>query len=679
MEKLKIDDFTKYKFLSNVKISPDGEKVCLVVKETDLDENKYRSNLWLYRINESKYFQLTSFNEESQFLWDEDSETIIFSGTRDPKDKKKLEEGLEEFTQFYKININGGEALPFFRIPRITGSVKQINSNTYILSSVYDFNKPDLNTIKDEKEKEKAKKKMKEEKDYQVIDEIPFWHNGSGYTNKKRNHLYIYTIEENKLEDLTASFPKDITNEYIDIAEVNLNKSKTKICFSATHYKNKLEMTNDIYLYEIDNKKLTKITPYDNFAYNNPYFIEDDKLIFSGSDMKKYGINQNPLYYIYDLNSSECKCITPNLDRSSLNMVGSDCRLGTSYGGYKIDGGYLYFTSTDAYSSYLYRINTEGKIEKISKDVSGSVDSFDVKSAKVFYIAMRKTKLQELYQTTGNTEKQITDLNGFINREKTLSDPEKLTVETDKGVSIDGWIIKPIDFDPNKKYPAILDVHGGPKTVYGEIFFHEMQHWANEGYVVFFCNPRGSDGKGNAFADIRGKYGTIDYDDIMKFTDYVLDNFSFIDRDRVGITGGSYGGFMANWVISQTDRFKSAVSQRSISNWVSKFGITDIGYYFNRDQTMTTPWDDVDKMWDQSPLKFADKVKTPTLFIHSEQDYRCWVDNAYQMFTALKYYGVESRICVFKGENHELSRNGKPKHRIRRLKEIKEWFDKYLQ
>lgn len=251
--------------------------------------------------------------------------------------------------------------------------------------------------------------------------------------------------------------------------------------------------------------------------------------------------------------------------------------------------------------------------------------------------------------------------------------------KTEKGINIEGWIMKPVDFDKNKKYPGILNIHGGPKTVYGEVFFHEMQYWANEGYAVFFCNPRGSDGRGNEFSDIRGKYGTVDYDDLMRFTNFILENYPFINEDRLGVTGGSYGGFMTNWIIGHTNRFKAAASQRSISNWISKFCTTDIGYYFVNDQQDATPWNDVDKLWFHSPLKYAHKVTTPTLFIHSEEDYRCWLPEGLQMFTALKYHGVEARLCMFRGENHELSRSGKPKHRIRRLKEITDWFNRYLK
>ncbi len=257
--------------------------------------------------------------------------------------------------------------------------------------------------------------------------------------------------------------------------------------------------------------------------------------------------------------------------------------------------------------------------------------------------------------------------------------PQPLSFRNEDGLELDGWVLLPRGYDPARQYPAILDIHGGPKTVYGTVYYHEMQLWASQGYFVFYCNPRGGDGRGDAFADIRGKYGAIDYADLMGFTDRVLEAYPAIDARRVGVTGGSYGGFMTNWIIGHTDRFAAAASQRSISNWISMGYTTDIGYYFAPDQTAATPWDNLERMWDQSPLKYADRCVTPTLFIHSDQDYRCWQAEALQMFTALKVHGVESRLCLFKGENHELSRSGKPKHRIRRLREITGWMDRHLK
>jgi acylaminoacyl-peptidase len=173
----------------------------------------------------------------------------------------------------------------------------------------------------------------------------------------------------------------------------------------------------------------------------------------------------------------------------------------------------------------------------------------------------------------------------------------------------------------------------------------------------------------------------VDYEDLMSVVDHALGEFPFIDPARLGVTGGSYGGFMTNWIIGHTDRFRAACSQRSISNWISKFCTTDIGYYFNKDQLGKTPWEENgnDRLWWHSPLRYADRAVTPTLFIHSEEDYRCWLAEGLQMFTALRYHGVDSRLVLFHGENHELSRSGKPLHRIRRLQEILNWFEKHLK
>ncbi|MGF7057788.1 S9 family peptidase [Brassicibacter mesophilus] len=667
MESIKLDDFTRFKFLSSIRYSPNGRYACFSVHRMDVEENEYLSNLWVYDIAEDKYFQLTSLDHESNFLWMGDSEHIIFSTVRNPKDKKKKEEG-EEFTQYYKISINGGEATPYFRVPLNVGAVKLVNDELLVFKSSYNIYNKDLNELSEE-EKNDELKRRKEEKDYEVIDEIPFWGNGQGFTNKIRDRLYIYDISKNQLQA--------ITDKYMDVEEFNISPYNKKIVFTASEYSNKMEIKNSVYIYDVDKDKVERITPDEVFNYGYVEYINDDTLIAMTSDMKNYGINENSKFYIIDLNARERKCITPDFTTSTWNSVGSDCRYGGSQN-QKVDDNYLYFITTEGSSSYINRIDINGNIEKITTK-GGAVDGFDVFSGNIILIGLRDMKLQEIYRFADNDEIQVTEFNGWVQKNRKIADIEHLTVETAPGVLVDGWVMKPVDYVKGKKYPAILDIHGGPKTVYGEVFFHEMQYWANEGYVVFFCNPRGSDGKGNDYSDIRGKYGTIDYEDIMKFTDAVLEKYSFIDADRVGVTGGSYGGFMTNWIIGHTDRFKAAVSQRSISNWISKFCTTDIGYYFVDDQNGGTPWENHDKLWWHSPLKYADKVKTPTLFIHSEEDYRCWLPEGIQMFTALKYYGVEARMCIFKGENHELSRSGKPKHRMRRLKEITDWFDKYLK
>ncbi len=665
MEKLKLEDFMRYKFLSEIQISPDALHTGFILHEMDLEENKYLSNIYIYRNNEDNYMQLTSLNEEKGFIW-QDNENIIFPTIRDERDKKRKKDG-EEFTPFYSINIKGGEAKKIFEIPFNINNYRYIDDERLVFTAIFnpEYKNVDKLTLE---EKEKYLKKRSEDKDYEVLDEIPYWANGVGFTNKKRNMLYIYNL---KTKDIQA-----ITDVYTDVSEFKLNSKKDKLVFSAASYIDKMQVKSDIYIYDIGENSLGKISHHSNFSYSFIDFI-GDKIIFAGHDMKSYGLNENPKIYTMHLNQEQAKKIThDDFDYSMDNSVGSDCSYGNSQN-LKVIGKHLYLTTTKEHNSYINKIDLDGNMKRLTSS-NGSIDGFDVNGDLIQFIGLRGLHLQEIYSLKGGKEIQLTHFNDWVNEEIKLSSPEHLAFEMD-GMSIDGWLMKPVDFRENERYPAILNIHGGPKTVFGEVFSHEMQYWANKGYVVFFCNPRGSDGKGNSFADIRGKYGTIDYDDIMKFTDIVLEKHPFIDEDNIGVTGGSYGGFMTNWIIGHTDRFKAAASQRSISNWISFFATTDIGYYFSDDQQNATPWSDPEKLWFHSPMKYADKVTTPTLFIHSEDDYRCSLPEGLQMFSSLKYHGVDSRLVMFRGENHDLSRSGKPKHRIRRLEEITNWFDKYLK
>ena len=665
MDNIRIDDFAKFSFLSGLEYSPNGDYACFVMHKGDMEENGYNSNLWLLDVKANKYSQLTAFDKEKGFLW-LDNEHILFPGMRNPKDKEKVTNG-EVISVFYKISIKGGEAREAFRIPLTVSGIKSVDGTRFLLTATYNPNRPSLEGMTDE-DKAKELKKRKEAQAYDILEEIPYWNNGAGFTSMNRTRLYLYDSVSGKYEVLTE--------EKFDVGGLRLNPDKTLAVFIGSAYEGKMELKNSLYILDIQKKAVRQLTPDENFAWSGAHFMED-QLLCMGKDMKDYGLNQNAIFFLVDMENGKRRTLTPDFDLSTWNSVGSDCRLG---GGdpYRVDGGYLYFITTEGGSSYINRIDLQGNIHKVTT-AEGSVDSYDVRDGKVLLIGMRGLQLQEMYSLEAGSEQKITDFNDWVQAERKISALEPISVETAPGVVIDGWVMKPVDYQEGKQFPAILDIHGGPKTVYGEVFFHEMQFWASHGYFVFFCNPRGSDGKGNEFADIRGKYGTIDYDDIMVFTDAVLAKYSGIDKGRVGVTGGSYGGFMTNWIIGHTDRFKAAASQRSISNWVSMGFTSDIGYFFETDQMGSDPWTDIDKVWWHSPLKYADKVKTPTLFIHSDQDYRCWVPEALQMFTALKYFGVEARMCLFKGESHELSRSGKPKNRVTRLQEITDWFDKHLK
>ncbi|AVQ31374.1 alpha/beta hydrolase family protein [Fusobacterium varium] len=659
MENLKLKDFLDYKYLSNLEFSPNGENAGFVVHTTNYDDNNYQSNIWLLNNKTKKYSKLTSLNEEKSFLWIDNS-TIIFPASRDAKLREKVSQG-EKWTAYYSIDINGGEADKYMQIPLLVTSIKMIDKDNFVLTAQYDNYGINLNELTGE-ERSKAVAKLKEEKDYEVLDEIPFWSNGGGFTNQKRNRLYLYNRISNEVTPLSCEHTVVTYFSYKD----------GKVLYVGNLFEGKLEQREGIFCYDIASKTTETLLPIDaNFRVTFAEFLEDT-VICALNDCKEYGMNQNPSFYIIKNGKVE---LLKKHDTWMANTVGSDCR----YGGgksYRVANGKLYFPTTVFKDSFLNTIDLAGN-ETVLTKADGSVDVYDVHGNEILFAGLRGIKLQEIYSLKDGEETQITKFNENIYTDKKISIPEKCNFVND-GIEIEGWVLKPVDYDETKTYPAILDIHGGPKTVFGEVFYHEMQVWANMGYFVFFCNPRGGDGRGNAFADIRGKYGTIDYDDLMKFTDVVLEKYP-IKADRIGVTGGSYGGYMTNWIIGHTDRFRCAASQRSIANWISKFGTTDIGYYFNADQNASTPWINQEKLWWHSPMKYADKVKTPTLFIHSEEDYRCWLAEGIQMFTALKYHGVEARLCMFRGENHELSRSGKPKHRVRRLEEMTNWFEKYLK
>jgi dipeptidyl aminopeptidase/acylaminoacyl peptidase len=255
-----------------------------------------------------------------------------------------------------------------------------------------------------------------------------------------------------------------------------------------------------------------------------------------------------------------------------------------------------------------------------------------------------------------------------------------LEVSSPDGTAIQAWLLPPFGLDESSgaRYPLIVQIHGGPHAMYSHAMFHEMQAMAAKGYGVVFCNPRGSAGYGQDFTMCtRGIWGEADMPDVMAALGAAL-ALPWVDGERVGITGGSYGGYLTNWIIGHTDRFKAAVTQRCVSNFYSFFGTSDIGFDFGTYQSDGTPWADAEKLLKHSPVSYVDKITTPLLILHSEQDLRCPIEQAEQMFAALRYLGRDVHFVRFPEEGHELSRSGTPSRRIARLRHLIGWFDTHL-
>ena len=653
-------DILSYRFLSDPRYNPAHTRAAFVISTADEGENSYESRLWLYENGAVK--QLTDMGKERGYVWLDD-ERLLFPAVRSAAEKKRAE-SKDGFTSYYMLDLRGGEALPYFTAPFPVQELKVLDEKRFLAVTGFDKAHPDLYAA-DEEMRKKVLKEREDNKDYEVFDELPFWHNGAGIVNGLRRRLFLIT-----LDPLTVT---PISGPGEDMGGFAVLHDQV---FYAVQERGPKMLLKEFTLMarRLATGETREVFRTDAFMLSRLETVGDRLLLFGGEG-KRYGLNENDYVYEIDPASGERRLLFP-AEFSLYNSVGSDVRLG---GGREMVavGDSLYHLTTRGGDAVLYRLDMDGTDTPVFTK-AGAIDCFDMADGKALCVGLYDMRPQELYLcdlSTGEA-KRLTDFNGPALADTYVAQPEPLSVESE-GLTIQGWVLKPMDYDPDKRYPAVFDIHGGPKTVYGPVFYHEMQYWAGKGYFVFFCNPKGSDGGDNAFADIRGGYGDVDYKNLMAFADGVLAAWPAIDPKRVCETGGSYGGFMTNWIIGHTDRFCACASQRSISNWLSFCGVSDIGSYFAPDQTAGDLYDDPAALWAQSPLKYARNVKTPTLFIHSDEDYRCPLEQGIQMYSALVDRGVPARLCLFHGENHELSRSGKPLHRLRRLQEITDWFDKY--
>ena len=347
------------------------------------------------------------------------------------------------------------------------------------------------------------------------------------------------------------------------------------------------------------------------------------------------------------------------------------------------DGDRLLFTVEDGGNIHLYAVPADGS--GAPEQLLGGerqIVAYDYAGGKLATVVAQSPHLRELYVD----DTQVTHVGKAFTDGREIVQPERFTAISKDGYEVDAWVARPAGFEPGKKYPALLNIHGGPFSQYGTGFFDETQVYAGGGYVVLYSNPRGGSGYSEAHGRaIRGPvgdagpgWGTVDYDDLMGVVDTALETFDFIDGDRLGVIGGSYGGYMTSWIVGHTNRFKAAVSERAVNNLVSMFGSSDLFWVFER-QFGGPLWENVDAYLEKSPTTYAMQIETPVLVLHSENDLRCNIEQGEHLFTLLRLLGKEVEMVRFPAESHELSRAGSPFHRVTRFETILEWFDRYLK
>jgi len=630
-------DFTKYFMFSEPSFSPDGKRVAFSARRANMDDDSYDSDVYVVDAQGSAKESFTTGKKDYDPRWSPDGGSILFLSRRQfGKDDKG--------NALYVISAKGGEAKLLHKAkdgidnPQWSPDSKTI----YFLSYV--------------------SKKQKD--DVKVIRRLTFWFNGLGFIFNRRKHLFKVDPSSGKVAQVTRG--------EFDIADYAVSNDGKKIAYLAGT-DDLRPYISDVFLVDLSKAGKRKLTRSNMEITGLAWSPDDTHLAISGDDLPA-GFASHSRISSMDIRTGKLSMVE-KVDLDKANSLNSDVRAKSHGPGNIIwnrDG--IYFVQADGGAVHLCRVKP-GEQPELVLGGNRSIEGYDVKDGKVAFVAMTADRLEELYVKSGS-ERALSDLNSEVYTELRVLSQEHVSFKASDGEEVEGWVLMP---QARGKVPGILYVHGGPKTAFGHSYMHEFQAFAGAGYAVIYFNPRGSDGYSEKFADIRGRYGTRDFDDLTEGLDWVLKKYPQIDGNRLGIAGGSYGGFMTNWAIGHTTRFKAAVTDRSIASWTSFWGTSDIGPHFTEDQIGGDPWTSSEKLENDSPLTYAPRVQTPLLLVHSMEDYRCWMVEGLEFFTALKKLGKEAEMVLFPGENHDLSRVGKPKHRAARLMHYIRWFDEHLK
>lgn len=657
--KLGAEDLFNIKSVSNPQISPNGEEAVFIRTEIDEKDNKYFAHLFHIQLATGTVSQWTYGKERiSSPKWSPDGQSVAFLSNRDEKN------------QLYIINKNGGEAKKITTLDSGVNSFLWDPSGGKIwISSKIKSGK--TFTDKDEKEDKPLPKAY-------VVDGMKYKMDGIDGAGLVPQDSYaqiaVLNLNDESIEQFT-------TGDYQhSLQAISPDGKKLVVGVNRTDNLDYV-FKSPLLLIDVETKEETTIVDQNGY-YGGAAFSFDGKYIaYAGTDHSYKNATQAKVY-IYDVEGNTTITLTDGIDSPVGDYAVADTQQGISSPAVVwTEANELYFQLSTMGDVRLYYATLDGAIYPASPEGEHIYDYAVTKDGKFALIAVSNPIFPgELfnYEIAAGERKQLTHFNEEFLQEVELVQPTDISYEVSDGKTVYGWLMKPAGFEEGKKYPLIVEIHGGPHTMYANSFFHELQLLAAKGYGVLYVNPRGSHGYSQSFVDaVRGDYGGGDYTDIMTGLDYAISQNDWIDTDRLGVTGGSYGGFMTNWIVGHTNRFKAAVTQRSISNWVSFYGVSDIGYYFAEWQ-IGTDMREPEKLWNHSPLKYAKNIETPLLILHSEKDFRCPIEQAEQLYITLKSMDKEVEFVRFPDNNHNLSRTGTPNLRIERLNQIVQWFEKYI-
>jgi len=647
---LELTDIFNMEFVSDPQISPDGSKIIYVRNFKDIMTDKNLSNLWIVNFDGSQNRPLTTGNQNDLSpRWSHDGNKIVFKSNMQD-DKMKL----------FMMWMDTKEYVALTNTTASPGGVSWSHDDNHLAFTMF-VPKKSESIIKLPPKPEGAKWN----KPPVYIDEMNYRRDGKGYYKSGNQQLFILSTDGGTPQQLTFS-------EY-DHGTPIWSKDNRKLYFSANLHEN--------HEFEPRNSEIQELTLGNNSIKaltnrlgpdNGPALSPDGKFIaHTGFDDKYQGYQLTQLY-IMNADGTNSKMVSGNFDRNIQSIKWSH------------DGKGLYFQYNDKGDTKIGYITTAGKASQISENLGGlslgrpyNAASYSVSNNNKFAYTLGGTEHPADLGTSykGNNQR-ITKLNDDLFSYRNVAEVEELWWESSFDQrKIQGWLVKPPNYDPSKKYPLILEIHGGPFTSYGSVFSAEIQLYAAQGYLVLYTNPRGSTSYGEEFGNlIHHDYPNHDYDDLMSGVDEVIKK-GIVDEDNMFVTGGSGGGVLTAWIVGKTDRFAAAVVAKPVINWYSFVLYADGVGFFYKYWFPNKPWEDPTSYLKRSPLSYVGNISTPTMLLTGEEDYRTPIAESEQFYAALKLEKVETAMVRIPGASHGIA--NKPSNLIAKIASVLAWFEKY--
>ena len=646
------EDLLKFRWLAEIIISADGKQIAYTVRRPEAASNGYISHLYLHDLETDSARRLTDgAGEVSSIAWSRDGGRIAYSHSDSAGDSVRVLDLADKSTGVFPT-----DGMPMSGLDWSADGSKLVGARWTPIRRAEDrgpvegIPKP---TVK-------------------VVRRLRYKQDGVGWVHDRFRQIWV-------LELPTRDFVQ-VTHSECDYSEPKWSNSGSRLAFVGMAREQNVPLGyGQILTCDYPDGEPRLLVPDWQGTAFSPVWGADDKYIaFAGHNLAP-PVNRRNFWqpHLADVAAGTAWKLGADIDEEVGNYATADQRVGLSNVTMKwaVGDEWIYFLLTEKGASNVFRINTDGEYERL---VSGDSITFEYGPAlggSVAYGQAHPSNPGELYIWRNGATRKLTNLNPWL-RDHELSAPESYWYDGVDGAKVHAWLMKPLDFQEGKAYPHVQYVHC---SMFGWDFNHEFQVYANAGYTVAYFNQRGTTaGYGQAWTKAsEGDQGGAEYDETMLGVDELVSR-PYIDSTRMGVTGGSCGGFMTNWVVGHTDRFAAAVTQRSIVNQISFFGTSDIGPECTGGETRTDPWRDLQSSWAQSPVAYIDNINTPLLIIHSDEDHRCALEQAEQMFAALRWRGKPVELVIFEGENHGLSRGGRPGNRIERHHRILDWFKRYL-